>query len=290
MAQELNTILASNALSIVKRLLNRDPTSLGPKTARWNSRGSLAVTFKGPAAGLWYDHECGEGGDLVALMARELGVDRRRALSIAREWLAINESETSTAIEARRDVQVRNKDRGYRVIALRLWGEAISITGTPADRYLERRGLLGPHRCSPRVIRWHVESSTMFALMTDPLTAEPTGIHRTSLDAQDRKIGRKMLGSQGVVRISRDDEVTTGLGICEGVEDALALIIAGWRPVWAATSAGAIARFFPIPGIEALTVFADRDAVGARAASACVARWRQAGREAQVVLPGGADG
>ena len=45
-----------------------------------------------------------------------------------------------------------------------------------------------------------------------------------------------MLGSQGVVRLSIDEDVTLGLGICEGIEDGLAVLQLGWalcglRPV-----------------------------------------------------------
>ena len=82
-----------------------------------------------------------------------------------------------------------------------------------------------------------------------------------------------MLGSQGVVRVSPDEDVTHGLGIAEGVEDALAILASGWEPVWAATSAGMIERFPVLPGIECLTIFADNDGAGVTAAQACAERW-----------------
>jgi hypothetical protein len=127
----------------------------------------------------------------------------------------------------------------------------------------------------------------MVALMTDPVTGEPSGIHRTFLDAQNRKTERKMLGRQGVVRISPDEDVTFGLGICEGIEDALALIVSGWSPVWAVTCAGALSRF-PVPSeIQALTIVSDADVAGLTAAETCAARWREAGREVKISVLGG---
>jgi hypothetical protein len=120
--------------------------------------------------------------------------------------------------------------------------------------------------------------------MTDPATAEPCGIHRTFLDGEARKIDRRMLGKQGVIRISPDEIVRDGLGICEGVEDALAIRLSGWEPIWAATSAGAIVRFPVLQGIEALTIFADQDPPGLAAASACVETWRREAREANIWL------
>ena len=69
----------------------------------------------------------------------------------------------------------------------------------------------------------------------------------------------------------------------EGVEDALAVMLTGWRPVWAATSAGAIARFPVLPGIEALTIFADADQSGVDNANSCAERWAQASRETAII-------
>jgi hypothetical protein len=94
-----------------------------------------------------------------------------------------------------------------------------------------------------------------------------------------------MLGHAGVVRLVPDAEVTLGLGLAEGVETGLAVMQGfGWRPVWAAGSAGAIKDFPVLRGIEALTVFADADDGGAgmAAARACAARWAAAGRDARI--------
>ncbi len=84
--------------------------------------------------------------------------------------------------------------------------------------------------------------------------------------------------------------MTTGLGIAEGIETALAVMQrAGWAPVWAATSAGAIRRFPVLPGIEALTVFADMDGAGLNAARDCCRTWAAAGWEARLLAPPAGD-
>jgi len=59
----------------------------------------------------------------------------------------------------------------------------------------------------------------------------------------------------------------------------LAVMMADWRPVWTLGSAGAIRTFPVLPGIESLTIFADADDAGERAASECAARWRESGRQ-----------
>jgi hypothetical protein len=55
--------------------------------------------------------------------------------------------------------------------------------------------------------------------------------------------------------------------------------------MWAALSAGGIASFPVLPGIETLTIFGDADPTGLAAAQECQARWRAAGRECPIVLP-----
>jgi hypothetical protein len=148
-------------------------------------------------------------------------------------------------------------------------------------RKLDVAGLYLDH-----AVRWHERYKAVISLMTDPVTGEPAGIHRTFVDANGAKLNRKMLGRQGVVRLSPDDAVSAGLGIAEGIEDALAVMLSGWRPVWAATSAGVIAKLPVLAGIQALTIFADADAAGLQAAENCRDRWRAAGREVVIAAPG----
>jgi putative DNA primase/helicase len=59
----------------------------------------------------------------------------------------------------------------------------------------------------------------------------------------------------------------------------------GLAPVWAATSASAIERFPVLGGVESLTIFADDDEAGMRAAFACAESWIKAGCEATILPP-----
>jgi putative DNA primase/helicase len=165
--------------------------------------------------------------------------------------------------------------------ALSLWRGATPLPGTLGETYFtEHRGMKIDGLNLEHALRYHRVHRMVVALMTDAITNEPCGIHRTFLEPDGIKIERKMLGRQGVVRISPDEDVTHGLGIAEGVEDALGILISGWAPVWAATSAGAIERFPVLSGIEHLTIFADDDTPGIKAARACADQWITAGREA----------
>ena len=53
----------------------------------------------------------------------------------------------------------------------------------------------------------------------------------------------------------------------------------GLRPTWALGSAGAVAAFPVLSGIEALTILVENDEFSERAAEACTRRWQAAGRE-----------
>jgi hypothetical protein len=174
-------------------------------------------------------------------------------------------------------------------IARQVWSETKPLGGTLGEHhFIEHRKLDIRALDLTHAVRWHQGKQAVVGLMTDAVSGEPVGVHRTFLDANGAKVERKMLGRQGVVRLSPDDTVTAGLGITEGIEDGLAVVLSGWAPVWAATSAGAISRFTVLTGIEALTVFADADGPGIQAAESCAARWQDAGRQVQIASPAGA--
>jgi hypothetical protein len=293
--------LGDRAGELAEALLGA-PSHRGRSEWRWGSRGSLALVTTGQKSGLWRDHERGEGGDLLALIRRERRCSFPDALAWALAWLG--KAPAFFATPERPPPIDRPPLCDYvptqtRELARRLWRESVRPAGTPVEAYLARRGLTVPDRPDdPRVIRFHPacprggeRHPAMLALMTEAESNRPRGIHRTFLlpDGSDRLrdgMGKAMLGNAGVIRLSPDGAVTMGLGIAEGIESALSVMQrAGWRPVWAASSAGAIRTFPILPAIEALTIFADADGPGIEAARTCATRWRDAGREARVIAP-----
>ena len=164
--------------------------------------------------------------------------------------------------------------------ALQLWEASCPLVGSLGYKYLkDHRGLRGESLNLDHALRWHGGINALVGLMTDPVTGDATGIHRTFLNPDGGKRERKMLGKQGVIRLSPNEDVCEGLGLVEGIEDGLAVLLSGWGPIWIATSAGAIERFPVLNGIESLTIFADADAAGMKAAKACASRWKQACHE-----------
>jgi putative DNA primase/helicase len=190
-----------------------------------------------------------------------------------------------TSLLSRAAAPNQNDEADRLRLATNIWCSAVPLPGTLGEQYfVEVRGLditkLGD---LSHCLRWHEGFIAVVALMTDPLTNGPCGIHRTFLNADATKRERKMLGKQGVVRLSPDEDVFEGLGVVEGIEDGLAVLLSGWHPVWVATNCGAIERLPVLAGIEALTIFRDRDNAGERAAEACAERWTSAGRQVLLI-------
>ena len=161
--------------------------------------------------------------------------------------------------------------------AMRIWESSGPIAGTVAETYLASRGLAygGP------ALRFRAVGRILVAKMTDPLSGEPCGVHRTFLDPAGKKINRLMYGRAGVVRLFA---AGTELAIAEGIETALAT---DHPSVWSCLTAGGIERFPVLPDIESLTIYADNDAngTGQRAAVACAERWHEAGRVVVIRMP-----
>jgi putative DNA primase/helicase len=165
--------------------------------------------------------------------------------------------------------------------ALALWSEGTDPRGTLAERYLASRGLDLNDDIAVEVLRWSPRLGAMVALFRNVETDAPQALSRTFLDQEGRKIDRKFLGpvAGAAIKLDADENVLGGLHIGEGIETCLAARQLGLRPVWALGSAGAIAAFPVLDGIEALTLLRERDDANARAADQVTFRWQAEGRE-----------
>ena len=176
--------------------------------------------------------------------------------------------------------------------ALALWRESVDPRGTLAERYLVSRGLQLADEVAGNVLRWHARIGAAVALFRNVETNRPQAVTRIYLDSDGNKTRRAFLGPVrgAAIKIDADDAVTNGLHIGEGVETCMAAHQLGLRPCWALGSAGAIAAFPVLRGVEALTILAEHDDASARAVDACAARWHAAGRGVLINEPiGGKD-
>ncbi len=269
---------------------------------------SLGVRLHGRKAGVWADFATEQAGDALDLVMAARRLDKGAAVKWALDWLGLSTEQSTDRQPApasrpeplpTREADADAGDRSAR--ALDIVRECMPIAGTPAETYLRARGVDDP--CAFSGIAFHRRlkhpsghvGPALVSVFRDLIDNRPCGIQRIWLsDCGTRKAcvtpAKAMLGRAGnaAIKLIDDAEVTHGLGVSEGAETALVTMSRfRWRPIWALGSAGAIARFPVLEGIECLTIFADQDAngVGVKAARTCAARWHDAGRVVAIRVP-----
>jgi hypothetical protein len=236
---------------------------------------------------------CGARGDHIDWLKEHEKLTTRQAIERLRELAG---SSRPTINQDKRDPEETRK------FALSIWEDARPIKGTLAEAYLNSRHI-DVAELPTGALRFHSRcvfgrgnyQPCLIALFRDPITNNPTGIHRIRLALDNQKVERMMLGPNGgsVVKLWPDEDVTYGLVIGEGIETVAAAATrieyhgTLLRPAWAAGNENNLAIFPVINGIESLTILIDHDAngVGQRAATQCIWRWRKAEREASGLIP-----
>jgi hypothetical protein len=184
------------------------------------------------------------------------------------------------------------------VRALAIWNSALPPEDTPVETYLRARRCELPTMAG-QVLRYAPHCPfgagpvpAMIALMRDVATGEPRGIHRTAF-GDDGRAKRSMPDGVSSKRALGPSKSTAVMlhplapkrGVAEGIETALSASMLFDLPTWALLSAGGIAGFPVVSGIEELTIFADNDETGRKAAEKCGFRYSQKGTGGQVRYP-----
>jgi hypothetical protein len=265
---------------------------------------SLGIHLTGAKAGIWSDFATGQAGDSLDLIKDHLGLDTADAIAWARRWLGLDEGEATIPRSAHTASPSTSADPPHDPNRWRWpWEAAAPLASTKAETYLAARGLefLDP---AGEVLRYAARRArkspagdlehhpALLALLCDICTGESCGIVNVYLaedgrsrlrDAKGKTVTGRARGA--AVMLSAFEEPTYGLTVCEGTETGLALLMADLAPVWCCGGAGNLAAFPLLGGIEALTIAADADEPGQKAAEAIAARWREAGREAAIIAP-----
>jgi putative DNA primase/helicase len=249
--------------------------------------------------GTWFCRGCkAKGGDALSILMHARGLDFREAVEDLTGESADDLRPVPAPVKAK--AKPAKDDAAREAFILKMAAEAIArmrpIAGTPGEAYLRDARKIDTREIVDVLsvvdaIGWDPESffredghrldrrnlGCIVAVMTDPLTAKPTGgISRTYIHEGQKVAKAKGLGPAGVVRLSADEDVLGGLHIGEGLETCLAAMSLGLRPAWSLGSKGAIGKFPVLSGIECLTIFAEPDAEAE--AQECAARWDEAGR------------
>lgn len=262
---------------------------------------SLYVYLAGRNRGRWTDEATGEKGDLLDLIRAARGY--ARLIDAKDEAVAFlgNAPLPDRAVEAT-PTRVDTARLARFLQTARILGE-----DSPAARYLKRRGLSPADAAG---LRYHPaawvqaagEMRELPALLAPVRVADGTleAVHRIFLspDGSPAKIDghKRTLGSPGRGGVWFGDPETASRGaICEGIEDALA-VLRVLTPeerreiaVVASVSAGRVARV-DFPGsVREVVLVQDRDAAGERAWEALQERCEGSEVRASRVLPVGKD-
>jgi putative DNA primase/helicase len=263
---------------------------------------SLSVNVE---TGCFFCFACGaKGGDMLDFHRQVQGLGFLEAARELGAWVERDGGSGSWSRQASSHDEESAKPRERRVDAVRrhvpdaartILATAQPLSGTAGARYLNARGCAIPPADGD--LRFHPAvrhesgyvGNALVAKITDAITGEPMGIHRTWVTASGKAdvVKPKMvLGPKqgGVVRLWPDDAVTTGLAVAEGIETALT-IAHDYRPVWSLIDAGNMAAFPVLAGIETLVIGADNDAAGLKGAQACADRWAAAGVDVRILVP-----
>lgn len=259
-----------------------------------NAKGrSLYVRLKGPdygpgAAGHWTDAATGEHGDLLDLIAANRGLSTvAEVLDEAHRFLS---SPPPPPAEA-------PAPGGSPAAARRLFAAGRPIRGTPAERYLQSRGLsrwwalrwLRYHpRCFYRGEHGDTAYPALLAGVTD-LAGQLQGVQRLWLTLQGAKAPvldpRRAMGELlgHAVRFGEAEEV---LAAGEGLESVLSVreALPGLTAA-AALSASHLAALRLPPRLQRLYVVIDADPAGHRAGERLAARAIDAGAEPILLAP-----
>jgi len=176
------------------------------------------------------------------------------------------------------------------------WHRCDYATGTPAQRYLARRGL--PWLAHNDAIRFRAEAShpkggkllAMVALVHDG-AGNICAAHRTYIAGDGSKAGveppKASLGSfaGGAIRLHPPGPE---LLVAEGLETAASAGLLLGLPAWAGVACGNLACNMVLPpGVRSVVIAADPDGPGRRAAAKAARRWTAEGRRVRVALPDG---
>ncbi len=184
--------------------------------------------------------------------------------------------------------------------AAEIWNGASPIEpGSPASKYLERRRI--SHVMASPALRWrsdcpHPSGGRRIALLAAITGADGdfVGIQRIFIDRDGRKADcEPQKASLGTVAggACRLQPASSELAVAEGIESAAAAGAILGVPAWSAISAGNMARSMMLPPeIRSVTIAADNDPAGLRAAEAAWRRWRAEGRSVRILKPNQKDG
>ncbi len=256
--------------------------------------GSFQINTR---TGQWRDHAIGVGGGNPASLYAYLftGDDYGAAFKVLLDDPLVTALAASGVTAPPANVATPLKRLPAKLAEVRrAYDEAVGLSGMPAATYLQSRGLR-PNEAWDGLrasVQHYPGVGACPALLApiDDLEGTLIGLHRTYLTLHGHKLGvpdpRRTLGyvKGGAIRLGH---ATDELIICEGLEDGLSLFqqMDGAIAVWVAGGTAFLSLMMIPPEISKLTVAADNDEPGERAALKAADTFAIGNRDVSIMRP-----
>jgi len=261
---------------------------------RVGRKGALSVRLD---SGAWFDHEAGRGGDVLDLAAVLTGArDFRDTLRRVADFTGTGTAAPVRPCERPTSTSTTTPPRDTRAAARRVWDSTVPLPGTVGAEYLVARGV--GHVAGCPALRFHPCLSHPVAPGRFPVLVAGVqdaggrfqGIQRTYLHGPHKAAVepvRASLGSLagGACRLAESSDGRLLVG--EGIEStAAAMRVLGWHgAAWAALGTPGLRTVVLPASVRHVTIAADRDAGGLRAAAALAERLQGEGRDVVIRAP-----
>ena len=262
-------------------------------------QGSCVITLKGEHAGDWIDFDGNEGGGPLSTLEHATGLSGRALFQYAAELVGCPPNDKTVTSSRPVPLVQKKRDRKAAGEIDFILSRTESLLGSSAQTYLTSRGLTAPQTLDllfhPDVTYWKTKTGhpAMIAIVRDTGGGR-AAIHRTYLAPDgsgkaDVPKPRMMLGpvAGSAVRLGEISEAGI-IGIAEGIETGLSVMTAcPDLPVWAALSAGNMAKIQLPPEAARIILLADHDTskAGIRAARKAAQRLVLEGRKVWIATP-----
>jgi conjugative relaxase-like TrwC/TraI family protein len=290
------------------------PNKVSGREARWGKNGSFSLIIQGEKTGSWCNFESGEAGrDLIGLYMNTHGVSFKEALAqLAKEGRFIQTNNIKITPILTQNKQINDDSNDKKIAyAQEVYRKTISIQGTPAEKYLQNRGLdelPNDFRYTPNAI--HPDTKKPTHALIVPIKNKQnniTGVVRIFLNKDGTKVNKTIMGEgnqpfQAVTKANlgvmknaavkiQTNPISDTVWVAEGVETALS--IAKTKPnetVLASLSASQLKGVPVDSDIKKIIICADNDGHNPNSRKAlitAVSHYLDNGKRVFITMPSG---
>jgi conjugative relaxase-like TrwC/TraI family protein len=259
------------------------PNKVSGREARWGKNGSFSLIIQGEKTGSWCNFESGEAGrDLIGLYMNTHGVSFKEALAqLAKDGRIIPTNKIKITPILTQNKQINDDSNDKKIAyAQEIYRKTISIQGTPAEKYLQHRGmdeLPNDFRYTPNSI--HPDTKKPTHALIVPIKNKQnniTGVVRIFLNKDGTKLNKIIIGEgnqpfQAVTKANlgimknaavkiQSNPISDTVWVAEGIETALS--IAKTKPNETVLASLSVSQLKGVPvdsNIKKIIICADND-------------------------------